>query len=465
MEYESKDKSSNALNNSDYFLALASTFSTEEAVETSILEALLKFEKPDSYIRELLVDNNYVNDYKVNLFNSKETITDPYTNATLVLTKEEAICKYGDNWSEHLAEVDHIVSLKQRYEETKFNPWLTNDDIKSSSNIDDNLMIVSKHINASKKHYSSNTLFSDTEISTTEDAISIANESEQSATAAIHILDLKNSVNNIIETGHNAGLESATHSGLTGLTLSSILNIVAVINGKKTAKEAIIDTMKSSLQSAITGYALGSAMTIVANTLSNNNSAFLKSLIGPKIPLTALTAIVNIGNTLKKFGNGEISYNNCILELEQKSISLAIMKCSFKIGQSIVPIPIIGGVVGSLVGTILSSCICKFLFNNMKSKEIELQKRTALIYEIENITTHIRQFRSHFEFYLFSYLQSQKTILKKNISLTKNAYVSQNVADVVQGSNEIVRAVNGTVQFSDSDELKKFLLNDSIDTF
>ena len=178
-----------------------------------------KFAKPTKYDRSVLDDGAAKRNIKIDAFKSDFTVKDPYTGDVLTLTKAEAQMKYGDNWTKHLAEADHKISLEQRYKQTKDNPWLTNDDVKDSSNSSDNLEVVSRKFNNAKRSRSNEEFVTDdaylekTGVKLSEQGKQKAIQNEKAAQKALKKKDFKDSVRNITQTGHNAGMAAAKNSG------------------------------------------------------------------------------------------------------------------------------------------------------------------------------------------------------------------------------------------------------------
>ena len=147
----------------DGSVEIGSGFAAVKSARASTQAAAQKFAKPAKYDRSLLDDGTAKLNAKKAAFQSGVTVKDPYTGDVLTLTKAEARMKYGDNWTKHLAEADHKIALKKRYEQTKDNPWLTNDDIKASSNSTDNLEVVSRKFNNAKRSRSNEEFVTDDE--------------------------------------------------------------------------------------------------------------------------------------------------------------------------------------------------------------------------------------------------------------------------------------------------------------
>ena len=134
--------------------------SSVQSAQVSAQEAARKFAKPDVYDRSLLEDPKMMRAAKQSAFQNGNPV-DPYTGQELELTMAEARAKYGADYMSHVAQPDHIVPLEERYQQTKNNPWLSNDDIKLSSNRTERLKVVSGRYNNAKRNRSNSDFVSD----------------------------------------------------------------------------------------------------------------------------------------------------------------------------------------------------------------------------------------------------------------------------------------------------------------
>lgn len=246
-------------------------FVATESARISTQAAAQKFAKPTKYNRKILDDGAAKLNAKKKVFSSGAAVKDPYTDQELTLTKAEAKLKYGEDWTNHHAESDHKIALEKRYEQTKDNPWLTNDNVKKSSNSEDNIEVTSRKFNNAKRSRSNKDFVNDnayqekTGVKITKDGKTKAIQSEEAAQKALYKQDFKDSINNIIETGHNAGMAAAESAGITAATMSSIMNITAVIKGEKSADEAIVDIAVDTGKAAGTAYVMGDGLTTISH--------------------------------------------------------------------------------------------------------------------------------------------------------------------------------------------------------
>lgn len=448
---------------------IGSNFAALKSIKISIQTAAQKFSKPLKYNRSLLDDGSAKINIKNTAFKSNVVVKDPYTGNVLTLTKAEAKLKYGKNWTKHLAEADHKISLEQRYEQTKNNPWLTNDDVKTSSNSSDNLEVVSRKFNNAKRSRSNKEFVTDDEylnktgVKLSKDGKEKAIKNEKEALKALKKQDLNNSIKNIIDTGHSAGKAAAQNAGMTCLTMSGIMNIVDVINGKKSSKDAIKDTVIDTGKAATTGYIMGGELTTVSHTLSNSSSKFLKALSKSNVPGNVITAIMLTGDTLKKYSEGKISTQECLINLGEKGLNFTTMGYSMGVGQAIIPIPVVGAAVGALVGSIVTSNYYHKLISTLQIKELEHQERLRIIQECEEASRQICAFRAELETYLETYFKEYQDCFDDALNAIYTSFENGDADGIIGGANQITNKLGGKVYYNNMNEFKEYLFDDSKD--
>lgn len=443
---------------------LSATYSAQE----STAKAAETFRKPDTYNRELYDNNSAKINAKKNAF-ANGKVKDPYTGKSLVSSQDDAKLKYGDKWNEHAAEADHITPLEKIYNDNKNNPWLTNDNIKSIANSEENLEIVSRKINNAKRKRTNEQFFNDDEYLKSE-GIKLSDEAKQRGIErgkeAQRINDRKERIataKNIVHTGHEAGKAAAKSSGEMAGAMSFITNMVAIIKGEKNADEAIADTAKDTGKAVVTSYAMGNGLTTVSHTLSASNSEFLQALSKSNIPGKVITAVMMTGNTIKRFADGEITTNECILELGESGLNFATMGYSMAAGQALIPIPVVGAAVGALVGSVATSKVYHELIGKLQFKQLEHEERMRIIAECEAVAEQCREFRKELEEYLENYFSDYQHCFDSALDTIKSAFYSGDANGVIAGANQITLKLGGQVKYNTVDEFEQFLMDDTVD--
>ncbi len=272
-------------------------------------------------------------------------------------------------------------------------------------------------------------------------------------------------VKNMVKTGHEAGMAGAQNAGITTLTMSGIMNTIAVIKGEKNCEEAIVDVAKDGGTAAVTGYAMGNGLTVAAQSLSSTSSKFIQGLAESNVPGKVITAVIVTGDTLKKWGEGEITTQECLVELGEKGLNLATAGYSMAVGQALIPIPIVGAAVGALVGSMLTSSYYHNLINTLQVKELEHQERQRIISECHAAAEKTKAFRKELESYLDSYFKEYKDCFDMALSSMRFSYAAGDADGVITSANEITRQLGGQVKYETVKEFRTFLDNNSVDFF
>lgn len=431
------------------------------------------FSKPKKYAgnREIFDSGNAKKNVKLEAFSSGKKVMDEYTGKELKLTIQEAKIKYGEKWADHVAEGDHIHPLKKVVEENKNNPWLTNEDIKEIANSKENMQNISRTFNNAKRDRTNKEFVNDKEylknkgIKLSEENKIKAIETGEKAHKFIKQEMRKRTVKNTILYGHNAGMNIAKHSAGTSATISTILNIVDVINCKKTAKEAAKDVSIITTKAAVTGYVFGGGGGVISHSLSYSKSDFIRALSNSNVPSKVITAVMTTGDIAKKYVNGEISTQECILELGERGLNVATAGYSMAVGQALIPIPIVGGAVGALVGSVLTSKYYNSLISDLKNKELAHKERLKIMAECKEAEREVRAFRKELQVYLDNYFYDYKSCFDEALSEIEISFKTENANGVISGANKITRKLGGKIYYNNVKEFKTFLDSDEVDIF
>ena len=268
-------------------------------------------------------------------------------------------------------------------------------------------------------------------------------------------------VKNIINNGHTAGKSAFVSSGSHVATISSITNITAVIKGEKSVDDAIADTMVDSGKAATTGYLIGGGLATVLHTLSSSSSKFIQSLSKSNVPGQVITSVMVVGNTMERYGKGEINTKECLIELGDRGLTFASAAYSGAVGQTLIPIPVVGYAVGAFVGSTLTSQYYKSLVNDLNNRQLEHQERQRILAECEIVLNELKAYEIELESYINSYFKEYNDCFDIALTDIKIAFQSGDANGVISGANQITKKLGGKVYYETVDEFIAFLDDDS----
>lgn len=446
----------------------AAGMNTAEQVQAAVGQ---KFSVPDTYTgNRNLYDDGYAKlSAKKALFKDGCLVQDPYTGDWLVLTKQEAKLLYGDEWTRHLAESDHIKALENVFEETKDNPWLTNADRRAVANSPDNIQVTSRKYNNAKRSRTNKEFVEDADyrrqkgVKLAKGGGQRAIRDEEQAAASIDRQFRQRSLANMISTGHEAGLQVGASAGLTAASIATIQNIVQVIEGRKKADEAIRDIALTGGQAAATGYVMGGGLTVLSQTLSRSSSGFIRGLVKSNVPGLVVTSCMAFGGTLNRYASGKISTEACLTELGASGLQMGTVGYTMGVGQAVIPIPVVGAAVGAAVGAVMSGALYHTLLGCVGDTP-EIRQRNEVIRRCREAAEAARAYRQELQAHMDAYFADYGHCFDEALADIRFSFAAGDADGVIHGANQITRKVGGTVKYESVEEFKQ-LLDDGEEDF
>lgn len=137
----------------DRVITELSNFSYDDNLENEYTNEndLNNFKQTDrEYDRKKYEDKQKLRKYREEYFDSK-TGVDEYTGKRIYDNKSDAEARNYTKVTEHVQNVDHIMPLKDKFDEISNVPALSDDDIKRILNIKENYAITNENLNKSKR--------------------------------------------------------------------------------------------------------------------------------------------------------------------------------------------------------------------------------------------------------------------------------------------------------------------------
>jgi hypothetical protein len=262
----------------------------------------------------------------------------------------------------------------------------------------------------------------------------------------------------IARISHRAGIEAAKSGAAIGSGVSMIRNSVAVIKGDKGVDEAvgevIIDTAKA------TGISYSTAYTgaLVKGAMQNAPSSYLQTLSKTNLPSTIVVTSLEIGKTLTRYARGDIDGTECLTELGEKGTGMLAASAGAAVGQVLIPIPVVGGLIGSMAGYAMSSAYYNSLVSVLNEAKVAHEERLRIEAECAASIAAIKEYQLEIELVINNYLRENIEVFSNAFAEMELAYNTGDVDSFIGGTNSIVRQLGGVPLFEtqeDFDELMK----------
>lgn len=265
----------------------------------------------------------------------------------------------------------------------------------------------------------------------------------------------------ILKLGHRAGLEQAKMGAAIGGGISIIRNCVACFNGDKEPEDAIKDVALDTGKAAVVSYSTTFTGSVIKGAMQNSKNATLQNISKTSLPAVIVTTTLEVGKTFKKYFSGEIDGVQCFEELGEKGVGM-LSSSMFTIAfQAAIPIPVVGALIGSMVGYAFSSAYYKEVLNVFKEAKLAHEKRLRIEAECAEAIEMIREYRERLEQLVSEYLIDYITVFNDALN---QMYIALELGDIdsfIDGNNKIINKLGKEAQFNSFKEIDDFMNSDA----
>jgi hypothetical protein len=261
----------------------------------------------------------------------------------------------------------------------------------------------------------------------------------------------------IAKVSHKAGVEAMKAGAAIGGGISLIKNLVAVAKGEKEPDEAALSVAKDTGTAAVVSYGTTFAGSALKGFMQNSKRAIIRDAAKTSLPGVIVTTALEAGKTFAKYIKGEIDGVQCLEELGEKGTGMVSSAMFATIGQILIPIPVVGGLIGSMVGYALSSAFYKQLTGTLKEAKLARENRLRIEAECAEAIKMIRTYRAEMEAAISEYLSDHIAIFQAAFDDLKTALRLGDIDGFITGANSITRKLGGKPQFNTFAEFDTFM--------
>lgn len=263
----------------------------------------------------------------------------------------------------------------------------------------------------------------------------------------------------VVKISHRAGLETAKSSALIGGSVSIVKNIVSVYKGECEPEEAVKNIAKDTATTTVFGYSTGFTGAAIKGAMQNSSSEYIRVLSKTNVAGTIVAITVSATKTLIRYFNKEINGVECLETLGEQGTGMIASAMYSVIGQAIIPVPIVGGLIGGMVGYALSSASYGVLLESLKTEKFAYEERMKIEAICEEHIKLIREYRAEIDSIINEYLTDSIEIFRDSFCGIKNALSIGDVDQFIESANIITESLGGNVPFSNTEEFESKILS------
>ncbi|WQX83242.1 hypothetical protein KVM77_03805 [Helicobacter pylori] len=208
----------------------------------------------------------------------------------------------------------------------------------------------------------------------------------------------------VTRVSHQAGMNAAQTGALIGGGVSLVTNVYECIASGKDPMKAIKHTAIATLKGGVLSYGSAFASSSLGGLMQSSANRIIQSLGKGSAPAMIVGACVANATVLTRYFSGKIDGKELLKQLGKANTTLVSSGAMAFAGQVLIPIPVVGALIGGFVGAVLSETCFNALLKAREEAKLARQRRIEIEKEcreiIKLLEAYQNQFKEVFEKYL-----------------------------------------------------------------
>ena len=267
-------------------------------------------------------------------------------------------------------------------------------------------------------------------------------------------------VKEVLVTSHKGGMAQMQNAAIIGGSISLIQNISALYKNEKGLQDALKSVSKNTLNSAFMGYVAGGTGTAIRAACANSSKAGLKNVSRSNLPATIAVSVVEMAKSVRSLIKGEIDGVQFLEEIGEKGSGLAASSMGVTVGQILLPVPVVGALVGSMLGYTMSSIFYQQTLFVLKEEKLSKIRRIEIEYYCESAIKYMDKYEKILEKVLLSRRLKDDKAIKLFFEVFEPSIQNNDIEIFVASVSDLALYFGHVLEFQSFDEFDKFMCND-----
>ncbi len=254
---------------------------------------------------------------------------------------------------------------------------------------------------------------------------------------------------------HQAGMNAMQTGMLISGGVSLVTNVLECIANGKDPKKALKHTAIATLKGGAYSYGVAFSSSLLGGVMQNSANKVIQSLGKSSAPAMIVGACVANVTVFARYFSGKIDKTELLKQLGKANTTLISGGAMAVAGQALIPIPVVGALIGGFVGAVLSETC----FNALNSKKVELAHQRRIEIEKE-CREHIRQleaYQNQFNEVFERYFHETTKFFNQSFDELERALYAGDADLVIGANNKIQERLGQKLSFGNKQECWNFI--------
>lgn len=259
----------------------------------------------------------------------------------------------------------------------------------------------------------------------------------------------------VASVSHQAGMNAAQTGAWIGGGVSLITNVYECIANGKDPKKAIKHTAIATLKGGVLSYGSAFASSSLGGWMQSSANKIIQSLGNGLMPAMIVSALTTNATILGRYFSGKINETELLKQLGKANTTLISSEAMAVAGQALIPIPVVGALIGGFVGAVLSETF----FNVLNSKKVELarQRRIEIEKECRESIRLLEMYRNQFKEVFERYFHGTIKFFNESFDELERALYAGDTDLAIGANNKIQERLGQKALFGNKQECWNFI--------
>ncbi|MGL2854106.1 hypothetical protein ACQKAU_05285 [Helicobacter pylori] len=201
----------------------------------------------------------------------------------------------------------------------------------------------------------------------------------------------------VASVSHQAGMNAAQTGAFIGGGVSLVTNIYECFTNGKDPIKALKHTAIATLKGGALSYCSAFASSSLGGLMQSSANKIIQSLGKGSIPAMIVGALMTNFTIFGYYLSGKIDETGLLKQLVKANTTLISGGAMAVAGQALIPIPMVGALIGGFVGAVLSETCLNSLLKAREEAKLARQRRIEIEKECREIIKHLKAYQNQFK--------------------------------------------------------------------
>ncbi len=261
----------------------------------------------------------------------------------------------------------------------------------------------------------------------------------------------------VTRVSHQAGMNAAQTGAWISGGVSLITNVYECFANGKDPIKALKHTTIATLKGGALSYGSAFASSSLGGLMQSSANKIIQSLGKGSLPAMFVSVCVANATILGRYLSGKIDGTELLKQLGKANTTLVSSGAMAVAGQALIPIPVVGALVGGFVGVILSETFFSIL--NSKKVELARQRRIEIEKECREIIKLSEAYQNQFKEVFERYFHETTKFFNQNFDELERALYAGNADLAIAVNNKIQERLGQKPLFNNTQEFLELMNN------